>query len=85
LFGFLHQPFLHRIAMHIAQLFHALALAPHVEIVKSLLPNMLRRFGQGTACRGLRRLPFRTRRANRCFTTCITVEGVPRSGSLMSR
>jgi hypothetical protein len=34
---------------------------------------------------GLCRLRFRTRRANRCFTTCMTVEGVPWSGSLMSK
>jgi hypothetical protein len=38
----LHKAFLHRVAMHIAQLFHSFALAPHMEVIKSLLPDVLR-------------------------------------------
>ncbi len=34
-----HQPPCHRITMHISQLLHALALAPHIEIVVSCLPE----------------------------------------------
>src|SRR5258708_1607830 len=39
----LHQTALHRIAVHVAQFLHAFAFCPDVEIVKSLLPDMLRR------------------------------------------
>jgi hypothetical protein len=38
LVGLDHQSALDRVAMHIAQLFDALALAPHVEVVEALLP-----------------------------------------------
>jgi hypothetical protein len=35
------QPALHRIAVHITQLLDALALAPHIEIIEAVLPDML--------------------------------------------
>ena len=40
LIGLHHQPALHRIAGHIAQLLDALALASHIEIIEPLLPHM---------------------------------------------
>ena len=39
----LHQTALHRIAVHVAQFLNAFAFGPDVEIVKSLLPDMLPR------------------------------------------
>src|SRR5450755_4423977 len=36
------QPALHRIAMHVAEFFSAFAFAPYIEIVKPLLPDVLR-------------------------------------------
>jgi hypothetical protein len=38
-----HQTALYRIAVHVAQFLDALVFGPHVEVVESLLPDMLRR------------------------------------------
>ena len=38
--GLAHQSTLHRIAMHVAQLFNTLAFAPYVEVVEALLPDV---------------------------------------------
>jgi hypothetical protein len=38
-----HQTALHRIAVHVAQFLNALAFGPDVEVVESLLPDVLRR------------------------------------------
>jgi hypothetical protein len=47
----LHQPSLHRIAMHITQLLRALFHTPHIEVIKPRLPQMLRRVrNQLTLC-----------------------------------
>jgi hypothetical protein len=53
-----HQTALHRIAVHVAQFLNAFAFRPDVEIVKSLLPDMLRRVVEEA---GLRRVATASR------------------------
>ena len=36
-----HQPALHRIAMHVSQLFHALLRGPDIEVIETSLPDAL--------------------------------------------
>jgi hypothetical protein len=88
LFGCADQAPLDRIAMHIPQFLHALLRGPHVEVVEAGLPERRAQNGIGNR-RGWR---ASTRfflgnkaRAVRCFNTCMTVDGVPTSGSVMSR
>ncbi len=41
LFGLLHQALLDWVVMHLAQLLHAIALAPRMKVVKSFLPDIM--------------------------------------------
>src|SRR5258706_310864 len=53
-----HQTALHRVAVHVAQFLDALALCPNIEVVESLLPDMLRRVLEEA---GLRRVATASR------------------------
>src|SRR5260370_15413687 len=76
-------------AMNIFQLLDFLPLATDYKVVEAALPNVSH---IEASChrrlwpvRSLRRNSDNTRCEKRCFSTCITVEGVPRSGSLIGR
>ena len=73
--------------MHVAQLLDSLLHGPHVEIVKARLPKRPPRlFGKQLALTRIAAFLLGSNaRAVRCFTTCITVDGVPTSGSVTSR
>ena len=83
------------ILVHIVQLFDSLVFRPKVEIVKARLPDGHRfchwvprslLFCKGRVPAGRRRLRLGTTLcANRCFTLCIAVDGVPTCGSLISK
>ena len=79
-----HEPALHRVAMYVAQFLNPLALAPHVEIVEAGCHTWTGS-GQNSPCPSRRRFRRKTRRVKRCLSTCMAVEGVPCSGSLISR
>ena len=74
--------------MHVPQLFHALLRGPDVEVVEARMPE---RSALGFVCKPIalaRIAPFalgNKARAERCFNRCITVEGLPTSGSVKSR
>jgi hypothetical protein len=79
----------HRIAMNVAQLLQFFLFVQNHKIVKPLLPyvlilhSLLPQTGllECAWCLSSRS----TFRANRCFSTCMTVETLPRPGSLMRR
>ena len=76
--------------MHVFEFFDFLLVTPHIEVVKSAPPELPQRESpvaeRQLELRLWTRLFFaRRRRETLCFSTCITVEGVPFAGSLMSR
>ena len=81
------QPPFHRIAVHVAQLLDALPGGPDIEVVETCLPEgQARRFLEQMLLARVRAPLFRQETcAVRCFKTCMTVEGVPSSGSVMSK
>ena len=76
-----HQPALYRIAVDVAELLQSLGVAPDYEIVEPPLPHVsfsqpfIPELAWDRSPRARDR--FRLFRAKRCFSTCITVEGVP--------
>ncbi|MFZ0805030.1 MAG: hypothetical protein WAN03_02555 [Candidatus Sulfotelmatobacter sp.] len=76
------------IAMHVPQFLHAFVRSPNLEVVEASLPEGIAfRFNaKQTALRRVRGFLFGNKaRAVRCLKTSITVEGVPISGSVMSK
>ena len=89
LLGLQNQTSLHRVAVHVAQLFHSFVFGKHNKIVEATLPNMShgdgctpKRVCLGTA---LGAKSSSSRWAKVCFKAASTSEGFPRSGSLKRR
>jgi len=73
--------------MHVVQLLYPFFLTPHIEVIEACLPerSALLIVKQLALSRIMARSFGQQARAVRCFSTCMTVETLPISGSVSKR